>query len=417
MRYLTVLEVSQKQNYIYKTERLAENIGASMIIREITEDLPERILGNHMNIISGGGGNCLLDFLSKKEAYDFSKAFSTKVLTDYPGVELFLASVEYDEEKDRIMEKIDELYEKLGAKKADRDGYFQIYSPGITELCNDTQYPAAGKDSRGKFVSAECLAKLFRDNPANVPAREQKMFSDWEFHTDQFDFFKEMLPDSDKYRFANEFEELGGTKNVKDYMAVIFIDGNKMGKKLEAFKNKFNSATKDETPKDANALYKKKYGALSEALDDSYRAAVKEAIGKITGMLPEFYEKGSLSQNTDKDSKKTILPIRPLVLSGDDICIVCDARISINLAEEILKAIDHRSVDVGEGEKMALHACAGIAMVKSHYPFFRAHELAEELCDNAKARFSSKDDEDESALDFLIVQGEIEGSLAEIEKK
>lgn len=35
---LVMYEISQKQNYIFRTNRLIENIGASTIIRQLTEE-------------------------------------------------------------------------------------------------------------------------------------------------------------------------------------------------------------------------------------------------------------------------------------------------------------------------------------------------------------------------------------------
>lgn len=69
MEYLVVMEVSQKQNYIFKTNRLMENIGASVIIREITEVIPERAaeeavsqLGGTQKLILEGGGKSVYSF-------------------------------------------------------------------------------------------------------------------------------------------------------------------------------------------------------------------------------------------------------------------------------------------------------------------------------------------------------------------
>ena len=53
--------------------------------------------------------------------------------------------------------------------------------------------------------------------------------------------------------------------------------------------------------------------------------------------------------------------------------------------------------------------------MKVRYPFYSAHELAEELCHNAKAAL--EEGEDESIIDFHIVQGEKEGSLSQIRKE
>ena len=40
MEYLVLMEVGKKQSYIFKSNKLKENIGASMIIQYVTEELP-----------------------------------------------------------------------------------------------------------------------------------------------------------------------------------------------------------------------------------------------------------------------------------------------------------------------------------------------------------------------------------------
>jgi len=57
-------------------------------------------------------------------------------------------------------------------------------------------------------------------------------------------------------------------------------------------------------------------------------------------------------------------------------------------------------------------ACAGIAIVREKYPFFKTYELSEELCRYAKA--SIPDGANESRIDWHIVQGEYNNNLNEI---
>jgi len=57
-------------------------------------------------------------------------------------------------------------------------------------------------------------------------------------------------------------------------------------------------------------------------------------------------------------------------------------------------------------------ACAGIAIVKEKYPFFKTYELSEELCKNAKS--SIEEGKIESRIDWHIVQGEYNNNLDEI---
>jgi hypothetical protein len=73
------------------------------------------------------------------------------------------------------------------------------------------------------------------------------------------------------------------------------------------------------------------------------------------------------------------LPFRPIVFGGDDATFVCDGRLGLTLAELYLRAMEQ---ELADGKK--LYARGGVAVVKSHYPFSRAYELAEELAKSAK---------------------------------
>nr|WP_269849654.1 hypothetical protein [Methanosarcina horonobensis] len=42
-------------------------------------------------------------------------------------------------------------------------------------------------------------------------------------------------------------------------------------------------------------------------------------------------------------------------------------------------------------EKIQLSSCAGVAITKTKYPFYRGYELAEDLCKNAKKRIQKEE--------------------------
>lgn len=408
---LVVLEVSQKQNYIFRTNKLKENIGASMIIREVTEDLPDTIIKEEnltalASEVFKGGGKSVYEFDSKDIANRFAQVVSLTVCKKYPGAELFIASVEYDPQKELLIHCVDELYSRLEVKKSARRHSFALHGLGIAQRCADSQAPAVtqlnerdqwGQVTDNRYISAECKAKIKKA-------------------ADRDKFFAEIIPDP-AYRFADEFEELGGTSGVKDMIAVIVIDGNKMGAKIKQFRENYLNIVGD-TPdyENDNKTYQKDFDALSKELDHRYRDAVRTAADTLLQRLPQLRTNGVVSVRYDEVECKEILPMRPLVLSGDDICIVCDARIGVELATEILRNIDKETINV-KGTEMELHACAGIAMVRTSYPFFRAHELAEELCNNAKSILPADGGKDESVIDFAIIQGEIAGSLSEIREQ
>ena len=428
MEYLVVLEVSQKQNYIFKTNRLAENIGASIIIRDITEELGKKYLQADNQEKYGtqggeywfaGGGKSIYTFPTENAAKNFVRCISTEVIRNYPGTELFMAHIGYgkSEEKKPIMsivEAVDELYGKLEQKKAERQSAFCLLGLGITEKCVSTQLPAVKNDPLRGLLSAESAKKY------EIAEKRQN------------EFFKWLLPNPDAYVFASEFEELGGTKDEKDYLAVVVLDGNKLGKKIESFKNDFKNGfdkkyredhgevlEDEEYWRQFNSEYKSSFREFSSNIDKTWKGAMKRMTARLCDKMDDLIRKEVVCSNTRKvgDIEKTVLPMRPLILAGDDICFVCDSRIAVSLTEILLKEVEAVDESNERPGLRGLHAAAGIAIVKNHYPFFRAHELAEALCHNAKSVLPSGDEGDESVIDFIPIEGEIAGSLEEIRRE
>jgi hypothetical protein len=74
------------------------------------------------------------------------------------------------------------------------------------------------------------------------------------------------------------------------------------------------------------------------------------------------------------------LPFRPIVFGGDDVTFVCEGRLGLPLAAHYLSRLAEEELPDGD----PLYARAGVAIVKTHYPFARAYELADALCASAK---------------------------------
>jgi hypothetical protein len=92
--------------------------------------------------------------------------------------------------------------------------------------------------------------------------------------------------------------------------------------------------------------------------------------------------------------KGNSLPIRPLVFGGDDITFVCDGRLGLALAVKLLRVFSEAQLP----DKIKTYACAGVAIVHSHYPFARAYALAEELCQSAKQQARKWDEKSRVTL-------------------
>lgn len=375
MGVLTILEVSKKQHYIFKTNRLKENIGASKIIDYITEKLPKKLYeSNNGKHISTGGGSSIFYFESEEDSINFSKEYSLELLEKYPSLEFFLTHAKYDCYKDKIIEKIGEVLNKLEKKKSRREQYSYITDFGICEKCSSTRLPAIAIDSnsKGRPISAEVKSKI-------------------EFNLEE---------DIDAPKYAVDIVDLGIKKNEKSYIAITHIDGNMMGKRVKKLREEYMKKYNKGNLKEINEEYVAALNKFSNDIKNAFEDAFNKVVNTIKYNIDKLIEKGM-------EIDRKILPIRKVVLAGDDVCYITDARIALECANIFIKELEKKEL---MGEKIT--ACAGIAMVKDKYPFFRTYKLSEKLCSNAKKSISQG--ENESRMDWHIVQGEYDNNLDEI---
>ena len=127
--------------------------------------------------------------------------------------------------------------------------------------------------------------------------------------------------------------------------------------------------------------------------------------------------------------EKNFLPIRPLIIGGDDVTFFCPANMAILFTKTLVEFLNAETPeDSAEHLTMEfsrhMDACAGIAILPTKYPFFRGYELTEQLCDAAKKsmrELARKENWSEkeilrgsSWLDFAILHGEQSPTLEQI---
>lgn len=390
MEALVLWEISKKQQYIFSSNRLKENRGASIIIEDISEKMPYDFEEDYKeDLVYNGGGSSLYKFCSIDRARGFIKNISVKVLRDYPGVELFMVIEEYDKKKDKVTESIDNAYKKLAIKKNRRVNSGGQLSFGIERLCESTGFPASFKerdDETIRYVSREIKTKIDNSNG----------------NSKKFDY---LLPVQDSIR---DFRDL--TKGEKNYIAVVHIDGNQMGKKLQMLKDgfKYEGNNIEET----NDEYLKALKQFSDDIKNAYEGSFKYMAGKI-----QENEEGELNKVTKIGEGK--FPLIPIIIAGDDVTYVTNGKIGIESARLFIEHLNSYKININ-GQAIELNACAGIAITRVGHQFYRAYELAEDLCNNAKKKVL-KDygdrGKDYSLLDWHIEQGDVMGTIAEIRKK
>ena len=378
-RYLVMLEVSQKQAYIFGSNKLKDNIRNSAIIAWIMSpeyfeqviNAPEKF-NQKDNLVYSGGGHIVLEFPTKESAVTFVRKITFTIHKDYPGIEVFASVKKYEEDKNPG-ENLKLLTAALEEKKSLRLAAFHQGSFGIEKIDATTLKPEV----------------LNKGKAEKMPEQEEEID-------------RKLAPAG--YKRVEKFEDLGGSKGESNFIAVVHIDGNAMGKRVQNLYEKNKKADWE--------TYKKRLQTFSGSIDIDFKDSYKE----MTEIVKMNLEKGVLK---GLNLKYRNFPVRRIITAGDDICFVTEGRIGIECAVAFIKALSKRK-NKEDGEGYA--ACGGVAIVHQKYPFYQAYELAEMLCSHAKkfgaslSKCEDKSGKDVSAIDWHIEFGQLKDSLEEIRK-
>jgi len=219
----------------------------------------------------------------------------------------------------------------------------------------------------------------------------------------------------DKGRISNTLKTIFGIelpRNLEKFeevfpktkwLGVIHADGNGLGEIFLKFNEHLGTNEDGRT-------YVEAYRKFSISLD----ICTTNATG---------YALKNLQMEVTKETSQGEVPIIPLVLGGDDLTLLCDGEYSLKFAKDFLEQFEretqtlNRTQELGDLKKdhafreiveqlkieiggeqrdiipfIAGHAFgvrrlgiyAGVAIVKPHYPFHQAYELAEQLLRSAK---------------------------------
>lgn len=363
---LAMMEVSQKQAYIFATNSLQDHVRRSAAVRWVTSvKFIESVcdgFSEEENFVYEGGGHIVLEFSHKEEAKTQVGKITKKIREDFPEMEVFVKLMAYDDKKTPA-QNLEELERQMEQKKAIRKAAFSQGTFGIEKMDVATLTPLwAGKK--------------------------------WE----------ELLPEDDEelygrppegYQWARRFEDLGVSKGESSFIAVVHIDGNGMGKRVKEFRGGLNGKTWEEC--------RPQLKEFSQEIDQHYKAAFRDMVEVIRKNL----ERGSLSQLSLEEG---YFPVRGIIAAGDDICFVTEGRIGLESAAAFLKALAGKK---NQQDQRGYEACAGVAIVHLKYPFYRAYELAKQLCESSAKTYAAEL-EGACVMDWHFELGEVADSIDEL---
>jgi len=383
-----LIDTTSIQQYVFSGNKLKENLGASFLVQNIYEELLNDCSNKPDKIGFIGGGNALLFFNERERATEFVKEWTGNLLIETPGLTTAVAISNESEginendlnDKTKFKEFKKKLFYQLIENKNSINRQVIISSHGITADCRNTGLSMedwfddnAEKKDSGYFSSVSS-------------SKQNSVFDSYDLLNLEFPKVRHS-----KLKFANNLEELGSSKNQDSHIAIVHIDGNGMGKRFEA------------------CITLEEIKELSIGLEE----ATKKSFAQLLEHIISNKEKIAKEIDIDKD----IIPIRPIILGGDDITFVCDGRLGIYFAQKFMEYFETQEVS----DKQKLTACAGVAITKLKYPFYRGYKLSEELCKNAKSirkkRIDKNPKEDGSYIDFHIAYGGISDEINNIREK
>lgn len=448
--HLVLIETSGNQNYIFSTNKLKENIGASELTYQAgtkwvleavdqvsnskfwslwrnNDQLREKLLNQQridesnsnvkVEIIVAASGKALLLTQDYETAKKIIRLVTHKALREAPGLDICgVISEAFNWEQDNLGEVNRQVHQKFAFVRSQRPSPdLRFLRLPVVDECSTSGLPAArleyDYDSEGK-----------RKKPV---VRSQASYTKRNHHLEGFRriaaLLKQKYPGINFARSVRVLDEEFKKKQSQDleWLSVIHADGNGLGEIFLNFdihvqNSELNCSAllvlwyewyfklQNHPPVEAG---KHDIWFISKAYHLIYgRANCSPANRNYVDKLRQFSialdictERAFLSAiDAFNPTKGNLLPIVPLVLGGDDLTVVCDGKYALQFTQLFLTNFERETASLNHQDgivpKIAnkalkvsrLSACAGVAIIKPHFPFSVAYELAEKLTISAK---------------------------------
>jgi hypothetical protein len=385
--YLVLLETSGNQNFIFSTNKLKENIGASELtyragttwvldaVADINQTPELRKWGNSqelrqilrnkdlnppieqgdkpLEIIIATSGKALILSRTKEDAKDLIRRVTQRAIAEAPGLNLsgvFVPIQDWDQTNslDTAIQDVHKTFEETQPYRPTADARF-LRLPIIAD-CSFSGLPASRLEHTPENEQVPISQVSYRKRKAAEAGIRR---------------LHQIPSENTTPKLIQNINQLEGDV---EWLAIVHADGNGLGQIFLNFADCLGTAP-------SNREYISSYREFSLELDECTEAAFEKAI-----------------QEAFKPNDKAV-PLVPLIVGGDDLTVVCDGKAALKFTQVFLTQFEAETEQKREISKIAekqfsinrLSACAGIAIIKPHFPFSVAYELAESLIKSAKS--------------------------------
>lgn len=412
------LEVGGIQNYILSTGKLKEMIGGSEIVERLSKNVFNEIYSNlslrtikvetdigfenklrsdcnSILVLQANAGALHILFSNKDRAKEFINEFGNYVLSHYPGLPLYSALCEcdwnsiYNAKKD-----VNSQISKQRALRPTSNGPQMQPIFRKSRIDGDTAVAIDYTVKKEKeYISLSSFAKR-QDSlikAANKRLQELIISKDFPLYWPQ------------------DLEELCTRQDNSENNKIAFIhmDGNDLGIMFkEAIKEFSDDRNEDESIKTENII--KRLSELSHVVSESSKEAFKFATEIVLNYIKKSCTAGFIKE---EDDNKIIVPIRPLVLGGDDVTVVVRADLAMLFIHNFIRRFESYTQNTCH-KKLTLGV--GMVVCNQKYPFLKAFERCEDLIESAKKVTLQNKEDRKSSMDYLVITNEPELNLKKL---
>ncbi len=391
-QYLYGAAVQGIQDFIFNSNKLKEIIGASELVNQICTESFKDLLSPYVEeqdyrILVQAAGNIKSFIYNEQLCAKIIKEFPRKVIEMAPGITVSQAVVEL-KEGETFKSQVDELescirMQRNIPKTPTTLGFLGIERNQRTGFSNlQEQNTSTYRKSKELYVDESTSSKIKWSGEAHKGLINKIIDLD--------NPNNEIWKDSQKLQY--DIDDMTASSN--NWIAIIHADGNGLGQLLQNIGHKSDDLR-----------------SFSEELDTATCRAAQRAFEDVA----------------EKVKTAKYLPIRPVVLGGDDLSIICRADLAVPFTAAFMKYFEQETAEMRvikqrkqEHKIEKLTACAGIAFIKSSFPFHFGYHLAEQLCSEAKKAAKEGLSDQASApscLMFHKVQDSLVSSYKDIERR
>lgn len=394
-RYLLVLDTPGIKQFVFGTDALAEIRGASALLDRLNRRETQRVLHGKLNSRAGGGNGLRCIFANGGAAQFVVEAPDEQTVQhavdalhrhyrEQTGGEVRpIVAVQPWPADVAYADAAQAAFHRLQAHRNWAAGYATVPTFPLVLECGSTSHlPAAGPFAWGgetRLISRACRLK-YDESAASVHGAVWHEWLKWLDQRDSADGHERLAPHARDLRCQGA-EELGEQSSKPGYIALVYADGNAMGRLVQEL----------DSPDVCSQF--------SRLVDDSLRLACFEALEHVCRRAANDVRKAlGVGQRLQP------LPADILLLGGDDLLVLLPADAALCFVLDLctrFQDLTRRQIAGGAADgslstqtrqffaqrgldDRGLTISCGIALVRARYPFYLLLDLAEELLKSAK---------------------------------